>query len=609
MFIGEAPGKNEDLKGEPFVGRRRASCSTSCSAHRASTRDDVYIANVLKCRPPGNRDPEADEIETCTPFLREQIRAHRARGDRHARQLRDEVRAARPRPASRGCAARLQQAGGFTVLPIFHPAAAIYDRTKRDALFDDFDALRGLLGRSTPSRPTTRRRARPSPARPRCSERRAASHADRAITIATASEAATQAVGARAGRRSCAPGDVVVLSGDLGAGKTQLTKGLAAGLGVAEPVTSPTFNILLVHEGRIPLYHFDLYRLESAEQLEDLDYWGTLEADGVSVVEWGDRFPEAMPERRARSCASASPATTSRALELEPRGARGAALAARGRRRARSCRRRGRGRGRALVSRILLALDTATERTAVGVARLDDGARSRCSARRSSTRRGRRCRALLPMAESLLAAQRPRRSRDVDARRRRPRAGLVHRRAHRRGDREGARARARRAAVRRGHARRDRVGASRTTTATVGGAWATRCAARSTRRCSAAAAGRASGSRPTAWPSRPTSPREWAALGEPLAARRQRPAQVRGDLRARRWASDALIADEDAVGAVGAGLFSASWLHAARERRAGSGDPADAAAGLHAPLRRRGGRGRARGTRRRRAAASGRVGR
>jgi tRNA threonylcarbamoyladenosine biosynthesis protein TsaE len=114
--------------------------------------------------------------------------------------------------------------------------------------------------------------------------------------IRTDATAATQAVG-----RALAPlvsaGDVIVLTGDLGAGKTQLTKGLADGLGVAEAVTSPTFNILLVHEGRIPLYHFDLYRLVSADELEDIDYWGTLEADGVSVVEWGDRFAEAIPDR------------------------------------------------------------------------------------------------------------------------------------------------------------------------------------------------------------------------------------------------------------------------------------------------------------------------
>jgi tRNA threonylcarbamoyladenosine biosynthesis protein TsaE len=123
-----------------------------------------------------------------------------------------------------------------------------------------------------------------------------------------------------------AAGDVIVLSGDLGAGKTQLTKGLAVGLGVVESVTSPTFNILLVHEGRIPLYHFDLYRLETAEQLDDLDYWGTLEADGVSVVEWGDRFAEAVPDQGVvvRILITGDDC---RALEIEGRGVRGEMLA------------------------------------------------------------------------------------------------------------------------------------------------------------------------------------------------------------------------------------------------------------------------------------------
>ena len=92
------------------------------------------------------------------------------------------------------------------------------------------------------------------------------------------------------------PMDVIALSGDLGAGKTCLTKGVAAGLGVAEHVTSPTFNIMLEHRGRLDLYHFDLYRLERADQLVDIDFFGTLEAGGVSLVEWGERFPEAMPE-------------------------------------------------------------------------------------------------------------------------------------------------------------------------------------------------------------------------------------------------------------------------------------------------------------------------
>lgn len=92
------------------------------------------------------------------------------------------------------------------------------------------------------------------------------------------------------------PGDVVLLSGDLGAGKTQLTKGIAAGLGIEDPVTSPTFNIMLVHEGRLALNHFDLYRLNHAQELVDIDYFGAIESDAVSVVEWGDRFAEARPE-------------------------------------------------------------------------------------------------------------------------------------------------------------------------------------------------------------------------------------------------------------------------------------------------------------------------
>lgn len=146
-----------------------------------------------------------------------------------------------------------------------------------------------------------------------------------ALTIFTSDNAATIACGV-----ALAPfverGDVVVLSGDLGAGKTQLTKGLATGLGVVEPVTSPTFNILLVHEGRIPLYHFDLYRLERSEQLTDLDYWGTLEADGVSAVEWGDRFDESIPDQ----CVIVRILVIdddARSLQIDPRGQRGQALA------------------------------------------------------------------------------------------------------------------------------------------------------------------------------------------------------------------------------------------------------------------------------------------
>lgn len=91
-------------------------------------------------------------------------------------------------------------------------------------------------------------------------------------------------------------GDVVVLAGDLGAGKTRFVQGVADGLGIAGPVTSPTFNIVLEYrDGSLPLYHFDLYRLGSADELEDVGYFETLDGDGVSFVEWGDRFPDALP--------------------------------------------------------------------------------------------------------------------------------------------------------------------------------------------------------------------------------------------------------------------------------------------------------------------------
>ena len=87
-------------------------------------------------------------------------------------------------------------------------------------------------------------------------------------------------------------GDVLALRGDLGAGKTQFVKGLAAGLGYTGEVTSPTFT--LIHEylgGRLPLYHFDFYRLETEEEAVRIGLDEYLESDGVCVIEWADKFP------------------------------------------------------------------------------------------------------------------------------------------------------------------------------------------------------------------------------------------------------------------------------------------------------------------------------
>lgn len=97
--------------------------------------------------------------------------------------------------------------------------------------------------------------------------------------------------------------DMLVLCGDLGAGKTHFTKGVAEGLGVQSQVTSPTFNILRIYEGQegMPtLAHWDLYRLESEEQLDDVDFFGICESGVVALVEWGDKFPQALPDSYVR---------------------------------------------------------------------------------------------------------------------------------------------------------------------------------------------------------------------------------------------------------------------------------------------------------------------
>ncbi len=112
----------------------------------------------------------------------------------------------------------------------------------------------------------------------------------------THSPAETRALGEHLAQR-LHPGDVLLLWGDLGAGKSELTRGLAKGLGVTETVSSPSFTILNVYEsGRVPLYHFDWYRLQSAEELWEMGMEEYLGGDGVAVVEWPAQCPEAIPE-------------------------------------------------------------------------------------------------------------------------------------------------------------------------------------------------------------------------------------------------------------------------------------------------------------------------
>jgi tRNA threonylcarbamoyladenosine biosynthesis protein TsaE len=91
-------------------------------------------------------------------------------------------------------------------------------------------------------------------------------------------------------------GDVIVLDGDLGAGKTQFVKYIAHALHSEDEVQSPTFPIIIEYEADIPLFHFDLYRLKSANELYNVGFYDYLESDGICFIEWGKKFPENMPK-------------------------------------------------------------------------------------------------------------------------------------------------------------------------------------------------------------------------------------------------------------------------------------------------------------------------
>ena len=116
------------------------------------------------------------------------------------------------------------------------------------------------------------------------------------MEIISKSHAETRALGRRLAGK-LAPGTVLAFTGDLGAGKTALISGLAEGLGVTDRVTSPTFTIVNEYEGgRLPLFHFDLYRLGSGEELYDIGWDDYLVRGGVCAVEWSENAPEAMED-------------------------------------------------------------------------------------------------------------------------------------------------------------------------------------------------------------------------------------------------------------------------------------------------------------------------
>ena len=116
------------------------------------------------------------------------------------------------------------------------------------------------------------------------------------MQITTHSADETQALGQKLASR-LAPGDVIAYFGDLGAGKTAFTSGLAQGLGITDPVTSPTYTIVNEYpSGRIPLFHFDMYRLSSSDELFDIGWEDYLSRGGVCAVEWSENVEDALQD-------------------------------------------------------------------------------------------------------------------------------------------------------------------------------------------------------------------------------------------------------------------------------------------------------------------------
>lgn len=139
------------------------------------------------------------------------------------------------------------------------------------------------------------------------------------------SPARTRRLGTNLGRLA-QPGDVILLTGDLGSGKTTLVQGISRGLGVREPARSPTFVLVSEHHGRLPLYHVDLYRVEGLEEAIDIGIEEFVEGEGVCVVEWADRVPDVFPLEHLSIHLEMTGARTRR-LRISAKGARYETLA------------------------------------------------------------------------------------------------------------------------------------------------------------------------------------------------------------------------------------------------------------------------------------------
>ncbi len=146
MLVGEAPGKNEDLQGEPFVGAA-GQLLDELMGEVGLTRSEVYIANVLKCRPPGNRDPREDEIDACKGYLREQIRMIHPEVVVTLGNFATKLLVPTQMGITRMRGQRIDWWLGATLIPTFHPAAALRGRPQvKEQMQEDFRLVSVVLG-------------------------------------------------------------------------------------------------------------------------------------------------------------------------------------------------------------------------------------------------------------------------------------------------------------------------------------------------------------------------------------------------------------------------------------------------------------------------------
>jgi tRNA threonylcarbamoyl adenosine modification protein YjeE len=301
MFVGEGPGREEDLAGEPFVGRSGQLLDRLMAEELEIDRTRCYIANVVKCRPPENRDPAPEEIEACRPYLEAQIELVDPSvvvtlGNFAARLLLGTTAGIK---ALRGQAYPYRRGH---LVPTYHPAFALRSggQVIAEMRADLVRAKHLLAGPGADRGPWTVHATSRSPAE------------TRALAAALASVAR--------------PGDLVLVVGDLGAGKTVFAQGFAAALGVEGPVTSPTFTLVRQYRcgegGDVQwLAHADLYRLDRLAEVVDLAIPELLAEGAVAVVEWGDAGAPVLGDSALEVVLAAAPeATEARTLTVSGRG-------------------------------------------------------------------------------------------------------------------------------------------------------------------------------------------------------------------------------------------------------------------------------------------------